>query len=267
MNQQGSIELASVPEPSGLYVKAKRYLIGNAGIVLLLIFVGVKSGKASLGVEIESPQFLSFIFLFIMVYYFFQLSLFWPVQSATVRNKFQYKSDHLLSICIAIGTAICFIWFEKSVSVLSTDIIKFLVSLFLILTAILIQFIGNFSVSTFLHNQSSAENKIIDDLIKGNWILIFNKSSYFATKKKSGFKKISFDATGDIGEGANANEARWRLQSGLLEILNSDGKIFSRFEYNEKAKNFTHTNDPDTISLRDQMIVDYSKHSSSDAPK
>ncbi len=92
------------------------------------------------------------------------------------------------------------------------------------------------------------EERLISALLKGRWVLDFNP------KKTNGKKFISFSDDGTIGLGRNNNENAWRLNSGLLEILSSDGKVFSRFKYVENEDCFLHTNDTDTLSIKGQRI-------------
>jgi hypothetical protein len=75
----------------------------------------------------------------------------------------------------------------------------------------------------------------------------------FNTKSKAA-KRIVFGSDGVITEGNNRNEHRWRLFRKKLELLQLDGKVHSRFEYDAASDRWSHTNDPDTLSIRDQYI-------------
>ena len=68
-------------------------------------------------------------------------------------------------------------------------------------------------------------------------------------------KPITFDSSGAIVDGHNDNEHRWRVNSGRLEIIQSDGAVHSRFVYVPTDRSFQHTNDPDTLSVANQRIV------------
>jgi hypothetical protein len=68
-------------------------------------------------------------------------------------------------------------------------------------------------------------------------------------------KFVTFLPNGSVGEGGNRNEAMWRIVNGRLEILNSDGEIYSRFILLNDKKSFHHTNDPNTQSIRGQYFV------------
>jgi hypothetical protein len=97
-------------------------------------------------------------------------------------------------------------------------------------------------------NKTNAERTILSVLTGTEWKLVFDPNS------AKGSTKITFADGGVIDQGRNDNENSWRLRDGFLERLNSKGKIFSRFLFDEKKKCFSHTNDDDTLSLRSQRI-------------
>ena len=68
-------------------------------------------------------------------------------------------------------------------------------------------------------------------------------------------KRIVFAEDGRIVEGNNKNEHSWRVVQDKLELLRLDGKIQSRFVYDSADGSLKHTNDPDTLSIRNQFIV------------
>jgi hypothetical protein len=92
------------------------------------------------------------------------------------------------------------------------------------------------------------DSKIEDIITSRPFRLIFNP-----TTKRS--KKIVFRPGGLIVEGNNKKEHSWRVVSDKLELINLDGNVFSRFSYDKKEKIFKHTNEEDTLSIRDQYIV------------
>ena len=67
-------------------------------------------------------------------------------------------------------------------------------------------------------------------------------------------KPIQFGADSRILAGQNKNEHWWRIVDGKLEIMQSDGKVHSRFRYDDSNGRFFHTNDPDTSSIQNQVI-------------
>ncbi|MEK7324795.1 MAG: hypothetical protein AAB217_06010, partial [Chloroflexota bacterium] len=83
-------------------------------------------------------------------------------------------------------------------------------------------------------------------LISHRWVLVHNPPDQS--------KPITFLPDGTVGEGQNQNEHTWRVRSGRLELLQGDGRVHSRFDFDKKATRFIHTNDPDTLSNRNQFI-------------
>lgn len=87
-------------------------------------------------------------------------------------------------------------------------------------------------------------------LVNSPWRLHFNPKS-----GSRGSKLMLFGPDGEILEGANKNESKWKVKNGMLELVQEDGKIHSRFEYSFEENRFDHTNDEDTLSLPNQYMV------------
>jgi hypothetical protein len=68
-------------------------------------------------------------------------------------------------------------------------------------------------------------------------------------------KDLTFKEGGWIGEGSNKNETRWRVTGGRLEILNSRDEVYSRFFLMPDGRSMHHTNDPDTKSIKGQVLM------------
>lgn len=68
-------------------------------------------------------------------------------------------------------------------------------------------------------------------------------------------KTVTFSTSGDVKEGANANEHKWRISNGLLEFLQKDGKVHSRFQFLPESQIFVHDGDPNTTSARGQFMI------------
>lgn len=100
---------------------------------------------------------------------------------------------------------------------------------------------------------SSAEvsdSEIADAVKRRPYRLQFNPK-----KGRDGSKIIMFGPDGKILEGNNDNESSWRAQNGRLELLNSEGKVFSRFKLDLPTNIFLHTNESDTLSIKGQYLV------------
>jgi hypothetical protein len=110
----------------------------------------------------------------------------------------------------------------------------------------------NFSgglLGRWLKRKSASEDDALVTLLRSkNWLLNYNP----AVKEKE--KQIEFKDNDEIRIGQNNNESKWRVRDGLLEILNHEGRVFSRFSFDKDQKKFVHTNDPDTLSIKSQTI-------------
>lgn len=79
---------------------------------------------------------------------------------------------------------------------------------------------------------------------------------YFNPEKGRPASKIMmFGPSGAILEGKNDNENSWRVEGERLELVQSDGKVHSRFYFNPNANIFIHTNDEDTRSIKGQYLI------------
>jgi hypothetical protein len=68
-------------------------------------------------------------------------------------------------------------------------------------------------------------------------------------------KVMQFGRLGTIINGKNNNEHSWKVKDGKLELLENDGKLHSRFDFDSERGIFIHTNDSDTKSIRSQYMV------------
>lgn len=93
-----------------------------------------------------------------------------------------------------------------------------------------------------------AEGKILNAVNWTTYKFIFNP----VTEQS---KILTFLPNGEIGEGRNDNESRWRIANGRLEILDGWGAPYSRFLLMEDGLSFHHTNESDTRSIRGQYML------------
>ncbi|MEN6387002.1 MAG: P-loop NTPase fold protein [Phycisphaerales bacterium] len=94
-----------------------------------------------------------------------------------------------------------------------------------------------------------------DLLLNNEWQLFYNPDKF---PNKS--KPIIFGKEGKILEGNNQNESSWRTKNGYLEIIDFEGKVHSRFTFDQKNMRFNHTNEADTNSIirdsiKNQFII------------
>jgi hypothetical protein len=104
--------------------------------------------------------------------------------------------------------------------------------------------------STELTYSNLTDKELINLLITGTWRLFHNPK---IGSERS--KTINFGKSGEIEGGRNNNEYKWRVVSGKLELLQSDGNVHSRFHFLPESRIFIHTGDRDTRSARGQYIV------------
>jgi len=90
-----------------------------------------------------------------------------------------------------------------------------------------------------------AIKRLIADERRFNFV--FNPSNKMA-------KEVTFLADGKIGQGQNGNEHTWRIRKGALEILASDGRVYSRFRHDRAHGVLKHTNDPELRSIPGQYF-------------
>ncbi len=89
-------------------------------------------------------------------------------------------------------------------------------------------------------------------------LLLTTKFRLFFNPQVPGLSKtkiVRFGEDGKVIEGRNRNEDSWRINKDHLEFLNAKGQVYIRFYYSPGDGRFYHTNDPDTLSLRDQYMT------------
>jgi hypothetical protein len=254
-------------EPSDQYVKSKRNLVLFSGLLALSATIGLdfssKGSGSLLPVSLRDINLLDEIFVILVLYFIFQASLFWSAQATAVRTLPQYKWDFFATIAISVFALLTYVIpIVQSIAVISfryaerfvetlprdllplhlIDLVSSTISVVSVLLAVLRFTRGRVERSRI--DRGTHELMILQTLTNSTWKLIFNPNS------PKGSKKITFDDDGPIGEGQNDNESTWRLRDGLLEILNKEGQVFSRFRYDVGERAFLHTNDDDTLSIR-----------------
>ena len=263
-------------EPSDQYLKSKRNLIVFSGLLAVSATVGLEftskqGGSSLLPISLKDVSFLDEIFAALVLYFAFQVSLFWSAQAVAVQRLPQYRLDFWTSMSIAGAASILYIFpvfqsivvngylyissfVERMPSLVSAtyfvDIATASISVISILFSI--RFLTGFARGVVRGSRDRVaddEQQILSVLADSDWNFIFNPDS-----SRMSNKKMTFREDGTIGEGRNNNEHTWRIREGLLEILNSEGQVFSRFRYDKSKNRFLHTNDDDTLSIRSQRI-------------
>ena len=236
-----------------------------SAVLLLSLTIGIdfKASNGLLPVKLESSTWINEAFTLGVIYFFIQTNLFWATQNLEIKTKIQYKIDYYLTNSIAvialvawitpwIQMAIKYIYLTYNVPSLSEGIGANIFTLITLAAtgALASKLIGRLIILVMKSKAHSGkvENDLLGLLPSNRWVLVFNPASQKA-------KEISFEEDGSIGEGKNKNEDHWRVRGEFLEILNSEGTVFSRFRFNKRDKNFEHTNDDDTLSIRSQKII------------
>jgi hypothetical protein len=84
---------------------------------------------------------------------------------------------------------------------------------------------------------------------------LLNTSYKFVYNPSTGaHKTLTFLSNGEVNEGRNGNEYRWRISGGRLEFTNDRAEIYSRFFFIPEQNSFHHTND-DLGGLKGQFMV------------
>jgi len=250
--------------PTDAFYKAKKTLLLFVGALFLAIFAGFKivNGEQRvtlLPFQLERPELLATILAVAVVFYLYQLSLQWAAQPAEVQiNKF-HRLDFISILTlggISVLTCIGLLTLPSLTNLTQTSS-----GIFGSIVGVIVAGVATFTASksqagymtkfgTWLRGQAaSEEQRLFNAAVTGDWVLNYNPAN------PRGKKIITFHQDGSIGKGRNNNETNWRLRSGLLEILNSDAKVFSRFFYHPDQEKFVHTNDADTLSIKSQEIT------------
>lgn len=252
---------------SDTYLRAKRYLTFFAAILLLASLVGLSPAEQSsmLGWQIANPGLAGIALYCIVLYYFAQLALFWNAQGTSIRALAQHTFDYWLSFSIAVAA----LYSLPTIMVLQTLGAPWFTNRsnptasWLIVTLYALPILGALFYALYFRPKlrqsrdaaAQREADVLSVLTSQPWLLVFNPISYEQTKRQHGSKDIVFLSDGQIGKGRNHNENTWRLNAGYLELLDGNGRIFSRFTYDAMKERFIHTNDEDLQSIRNQYML------------
>jgi hypothetical protein len=252
--------------PTDAYYKTKRALLLFVGGLLLAIFAGFKivNGEQRISFmpfQLERPELLSTILFVVVAFYLFQLSLQWAAQQAEVQENKFHRIDFISTVAIGALAALCYfgslaIPFSRTLNI-SLDVSALFVFAIGFIAVIAVTIYGSIRAEKlaawfgkFVKGEvAKNEDALLTTLLSAKWILNFNP------KNPNGKKSIVFNGDGTISEGQNKNESTWRIRNGLLEIMNSQGQVFSRFVYQPEKDIFEHTNDLDTLSIKSQTIA------------
>jgi hypothetical protein len=243
-------------------------LVVASGLLALSVLAGIVPAETDgsltvFSLRLESPEKIPTIFFVISIYALWQFWSSWLVQGEEVRVATINRVDVVFSFVIALTGWAVFLWplihsFLGRISVVAVSgtTIAVLLGAGIAYASFLLEISSRLVKRKIVRSEmrtrlnqvrADHDDQLFDALVKGSWELVYNPD----TKKAKG---ISFQRGGTIGRGKNNNEYLWRVKNGNLEIINSDGMIFSRFKYIPSSQQFEHTNDEDTLSIRSQVI-------------
>lgn len=253
---------------SDTYLKAKRYLVFFSAVLILASVVGLSPSDQSsmLGWSVDNPEYSGFVLFLVVQYYAVQFALFWDAQGKQIRELAQHTIDYWLTLCIALAAlwslpailglqAIGVRVLGRTASPVGHDWpLLLLLALFPLVVAAI--YVRGFRPQLKKSRDDAAEREtdLLGVLTNHSWELVFNPIAYAQSGHQLGSKEIVFGPSGEIRIGRNINENSWRVSSGFLELLDSTGKIFSRFKYDPSVQRLFNTNDADLRSIRDQYM-------------
>ena len=259
------------------FLRTKRNLIVSSGALLVSVFIGIDSteGESLTGFTLKNPGALPIVLSIITLYSLYNYLLAWTNEPSTIKQTAINEWD--FRVTVAVGALSLVLTFFKTVPPILTPIIQNLVPAEFEWSEIIEQaipilstIIATLAVAISIRSsmriysrfrlarqkaQATESEKLFEKLVSNVWKLIYNPSTYMRTKGEQGWKKMRFAESGDILEGKNVNEHSWQISLEFLELLSSDGRVFSRFYFNQESERFVHTNDTDTRSLPDQYLI------------
>ncbi|WP_439636921.1 hypothetical protein [Oceanicaulis sp.] len=246
--------------PREEFNRTKRWAGLSAAFLIAHLFAGVQqSANGGLfGITLENPNALDEVFLLFMLIFTLKSINIWSMLDDHYRRTIQYIADDLFSLILSITATALYIFNQDyNIPRIGFDVPAYFDVILSILST---TFVFSVALASLFAVRSIRKNRlllndisIIRKLTSGDWYLIFANARARASKGEVGWKKISFEESGEIGEGKNHNECTWAVSNGYLEIYNVDGEIFSRFVL--AGEGFKATDDSDVKALPGQEII------------
>lgn len=252
-------------DPTSNYHKTKRILLVFVAALLLAIFAGLQltnehppnepSRVSVPTLQLKHPEFLKYILVVAVGFYLVQFSLQWAAQITEVQKNTFHRWDFIIIAATAAFSIFCFggkFADDSYFHVLNTfwvTLMAIFVAGFLgLAVGVLVEKASTNIGDRVKDNEAQEDEQVMTVLKNKTWVLNYN-----STKPGRG-KEITFEDEDRIGAGLSDRIHSWRVTNGLLEIINNQGRVYSRFSYDPETKAFVHTNDPDTISTKSQSI-------------
>ncbi|MAS87616.1 MAG: hypothetical protein CMH30_06535 [Micavibrio sp.] len=249
MNNESSINKNHQKEPSDYYFKNKRNLAIFSGLLIAAEILPLTDNEQNslFPFKLGSLDDLPIILLVIVLYNAFQLLVAWSAQYESVRLHLLNRIDAFIITSLAGASILIFIYHSQPHEMWLKSLLYLAIFIYFLLQG------GLFLIRPYFINdvlsgiQLEKDKELFDIITSKEWTLVY---SPLQDQKKD----IIFDKSGNISKGKNSNENTWQIRNNLLELLNEEKKVFSRFRYNSNKKLFEHTNDSDTLSIENQTI-------------
>lgn len=251
-------------DPTDVYYKTKRNLLIFVGLFFISTFFGFKivENEPRLTIfpfQLGNPNAIPIILFAITSFNLFQFILQWVAQREEVRlNKF-HQFDFFATFAVS-ALSIATYLFVQAVGVarlptvwsLGGIVAAILIILLVAVSLPILPKLINRSIRSaqriVADQQTKQESELARRLMSSSWILDY------APYDPEGRRTVRFGAKGSIGSQTQGPEKIWKIRNGLLELLDEEGRIQSRFSYDAGADEFRHTNDKDLSSTKNQRL-------------
>tara|TARA_Y100000052_G_C2945679_1_gene83646 strand:+ start:369 stop:1151 length:783 start_codon:yes stop_codon:yes gene_type:complete len=240
--------------------RSKRYLTFFSGILFLHLVAGIRDADSgTIGpITLEKWDQIGLILSFVVSFYLLRILNFRSAEGEKYKDSIQYRIDDYIHLFVGVGAIsngfVQTIWgnvYEEN----NAFVVSAVVAVVSFVVVFVLYLIFNDFRSRQSRSRSSMDHRIAAALRTSPWFLIYANHVGQTLREGTNYKPISFEPNGDIGQGNNQNETRWRIREGFLEILNKNEVVFSRFSYDEGREQFRATGDSDLKALPEQRIV------------
>lgn len=251
------------------YRKSRRNLAIVAGLLLLVLFVGLEPvpnrSFQLFPFQLKNPDLLPHILAVASIYLMYNTSIAWGILRAT-SERHRLESVDFWTLIIAASVVLA-IYIYSKVLPPAREELSSIVSGFTLssITAVIIAALsGTIAVIASMSSAKIKElrtvrihltvrEQLVHELTNQDWMLFFNP------KHKNARKVINFSKNGEIHEGQNENEHSWYLDGSELVITKEDGSLQNRFNFDATDSVFKSTNDPNADALKrgiaDQLLI------------
>lgn len=239
--------------PTDNYIRARKYCLIWASALIASLIVGIEESSDSISIlplkfsNVEYLEFFVFLISFAcFLMYFINVNL--QIEDVFERRYFVLETYIVYAYSIFALYMYATFKIQEAFPDIHNRVLYLFGVLFSLLFLVALDRNRVFIRTMLIRKIIKIDEFPIDDLLNKRWIM------HFKIDNPSSRKYVRFEKDGSISEGGNNNESGWRQSNEYLEIINSNGDVFSRFRFDREANRFNHTNDPDTLSLPGQVI-------------